>query len=70
MLACWIVVAVFLGSCDRFPEAKLAKHVKRGEGGPEVPRRGRCEENLGGAEVEPQNSSPRTSFLTWIDTCH
>jgi hypothetical protein len=31
MLACWIVVAVFLGSCDRFPEAKLAKHVKRGD---------------------------------------
>ena len=30
-VACWIVVAVFLGSCDRSPEAKLAKHVKRGD---------------------------------------
>ena len=32
MFACWIVVAVFLGSCDRSPEATLAKHVKRGDG--------------------------------------
>src|SRR3989304_5622492 len=31
MMACWIVAAVFLGSCDRSPEAKLAKHVKRGD---------------------------------------
>jgi tetratricopeptide (TPR) repeat protein len=31
MFACWIVVAVFFGSCDRSPEAKLAKHVKRGD---------------------------------------
>jgi hypothetical protein len=31
MMACWIVVAVFLGSCDRSREAKLAKHVKRGD---------------------------------------
>jgi len=31
MLACWIVVAVFLGSCDRSPEATLANHVKRGD---------------------------------------
>ena len=31
MMACWIVVAVFLGSCDRSPEGKLAKHVKRGD---------------------------------------
>lgn len=31
MMACWIVVAVFFGSCDRSPEAKLAKHVKRGD---------------------------------------
>ncbi|MBF8259872.1 MAG: conserved protein of unknown function, TPR-like [Actinobacteria bacterium] len=31
MMACWIVVAIFLGSCDRSPEAKLAKHVKRGD---------------------------------------
>jgi len=30
MMACWILVAVFLGSCDRSPEGKLAKHVKRG----------------------------------------
>ena len=31
MVACWIVVAVFLASCNRSPEAKLAKHVKRGD---------------------------------------
>src|SRR5512141_1536880 len=31
MVACWIVVAVFFGSCDRSPEATLAKHVKRGD---------------------------------------
>ncbi len=31
MVACWIVAAVFFGSCDRSPEAKLAKHVKRGD---------------------------------------
>ena len=31
VLACWIVAAVFFGSCDRSPEAKLAKHVKRGD---------------------------------------
>jgi len=31
VMACWIVVAVFLGSCDRSPEGKLAKHVKRGD---------------------------------------
>ena len=31
MVACWIVATVFLGSCDRSPEAKLAKHVKRGD---------------------------------------
>ena len=31
MMACWIVAAVFFGSCDRSPEAKLAKHVKRGD---------------------------------------
>jgi tetratricopeptide (TPR) repeat protein len=31
MFACGIVVAVFLGSCDRSPEANLAKHVKRGD---------------------------------------
>jgi len=29
--ACWILVAVFLGSCDGSPEATLAKHVKRGD---------------------------------------
>jgi tetratricopeptide (TPR) repeat protein len=31
LMACWIVVAVFLGSCDRSPEGKLAKYVKRGD---------------------------------------
>jgi tetratricopeptide (TPR) repeat protein len=31
LLACWIVVAVSLGSCDRSPEATLARHVKRGD---------------------------------------
>lgn len=31
MVACCIVAAVFLGSCDRSPEGKLAKHVKRGD---------------------------------------
>ena len=31
VMACWIVAAVFLGSCDRSPEGKLAKHVKRGD---------------------------------------
>lgn len=31
MVACWILVAVFFGSCDRSPEGKLAKHVKRGD---------------------------------------
>ena len=31
VVACWIVAAVFFGSCDRSPEAKLAKHVKRGD---------------------------------------
>ena len=31
VMACWVVVAVFLGSCDRSPEATLAKHVKRGD---------------------------------------
>ena len=31
IFACWIVVAVFLGSCNRSPEGKLAKHVKRGD---------------------------------------
>jgi tetratricopeptide (TPR) repeat protein len=31
MMACWIVVAVFLGSCDRSPEAKLVKYLKRGD---------------------------------------
>ena len=31
VVACWIAAAVFLGSCDRSPEAKLAKHVKRGD---------------------------------------
>ena len=31
MMACWIVMAVFISSCDRSPEAKLAKHVKRGD---------------------------------------
>jgi len=31
MMACWIVMAVFVSSCDRSPEAKLAKHVKRGD---------------------------------------
>src|SRR5512141_2148192 len=31
MMACWIVATVFLGSCDRSPEGKLAKHVKRGD---------------------------------------
>lgn len=31
MIACWIVAAVFFGSCDRSPEAKLTKHVKRGD---------------------------------------
>jgi len=30
-VACWLVAAVFFGSCDRSPEAKLAKHVKRGD---------------------------------------
>ena len=28
MMACWIVPAVFFGSCDRSPDAKLAKNVK------------------------------------------
>ncbi len=31
VMACWIAVAVFLGSCDRSPEGKLAMHVKRGD---------------------------------------
>ena len=31
VVACWIVAAVFFGSCDRSPEAKLAKHVKSGD---------------------------------------
>src|SRR5512140_572409 len=31
MMACWVVAAVFFGSCDRSPEATLAKHVKRGD---------------------------------------
>src|SRR5660397_180587 len=31
MRACCLVVAVFFGSCDRSPEATLAKHVKRGD---------------------------------------
>src|SRR5512135_1081116 len=31
MTACWIVVAVFVGSCNRSPEGKLAKYVKRGD---------------------------------------
>ena len=31
MMACWIVVALFLGSCDRSPEAKLVKYLKRGD---------------------------------------
>ena len=31
LMACWFVMAVFVGSCDRSPEAKLAKHVKRGD---------------------------------------
>src|SRR5512135_3096158 len=31
LVACWIVVAVLLGSCDRSPEGKLAKYVKRGD---------------------------------------
>ena len=30
-MACWIVAAVFFVSCDRSPEGKLAKHVKRGD---------------------------------------
>lgn len=32
LLACWTVVAVFLGSCESSPEATLTKHVKRGDG--------------------------------------
>ena len=32
MVTCWILAAVFFGSCDRSPEAKLAKHFKRGDG--------------------------------------
>ena len=31
MMACLIVAAIILGSCDRSPEAKLAKHLKRGD---------------------------------------
>ena len=31
MMACWIATAIFFGSCDRSPEAKLAQHVKRGD---------------------------------------
>ena len=31
LMAFWILAAVLLGSCDRSPEAKLAKHVKRGD---------------------------------------
>ena len=31
LVACWILAAIFFGSCDRSPEAKLAKHVKRGD---------------------------------------
>jgi len=31
LLACWVVAAVFLASCDRSPEAKMVKHVKRGD---------------------------------------
>ena len=31
VMACWVVAAVFFGSCDRSPEGKLAKHVKRGD---------------------------------------
>ena len=31
VVACWIVAAVFFGSCDRSPEATLAKHIKRGD---------------------------------------
>lgn len=31
IVACWIVAAIFLGACDRSPEAKLARHVKRGD---------------------------------------
>ncbi|MGB5197950.1 MAG: hypothetical protein WBN64_12895 [Candidatus Deferrimicrobium sp.] len=31
LTACWIVMAMFVGSCDRSPEGKLAKHIKRGD---------------------------------------
>ncbi len=31
LVGCWAVAALFLVSCDRSPEAKLAKHVKRGD---------------------------------------
>src|SRR3990172_3498549 len=31
VMACWVVAAGFFGSCDRSPEGKLAKHVKRGD---------------------------------------
>jgi len=31
MMVCWAVMAVFVGSCDRSPEAKLAKHLSRGD---------------------------------------
>ncbi|RJP24777.1 MAG: hypothetical protein C4529_02190 [Deltaproteobacteria bacterium] len=31
LAGCWIVAALFFVSCDRSPEAKLAKHVKRGD---------------------------------------
>jgi tetratricopeptide (TPR) repeat protein len=31
MMACWVVSAIFFGSCDRSPEATLARHVKRGD---------------------------------------
>jgi tetratricopeptide (TPR) repeat protein len=31
MMAGWIILAVIFGSCDRSPEGKLAKHLKRGD---------------------------------------
>src|SRR5512143_3526015 len=61
MLACWILVAVILGSCDRSPEAKLAKYVKRGDAYVK-------EEKFREAAIEYKNAvkaAPKDSAAHW-----
>jgi tetratricopeptide (TPR) repeat protein len=60
-MACWIVVAIFSGSCDRSPEAKLAKHIKRGDGYVK-------EEKFREAVIEYRNAvkaAPKNSTAHW-----